>query len=110
MTQNKLMGKEGKVFFKDNFNFDTHLSGGENWKNFVDTVPGMETIINTELAIKEFDPSLTAVCNFANPEAFKALVCPLGLEELRCVVHYELSNLQTLIVAVRHNQILLDNL
>jgi hypothetical protein len=53
----------------------------------------METFVNTELAIKEFDPSLTAVLNFANPEAFKALVCPLGLEELRVVVHYELANL-----------------
>lgn len=104
------MGKEGKVFFKDQFNFETHLSGGENWKNFVDTGPGMETFVNTELAIKEFDPSLTAVLNFANPEAFKALVCPLGLEELRVVVHYELANLQALIVAVRHNQLLLDNL
>jgi len=46
---------------------------------------------------------MTAVLNFANPEAFKALVCPLGLEELRVVVHYELVNVQALIVAVRHN-------
>lgn len=97
------MGKENKIFFKDAMNFETHLSGGENWKNFVDTGPGMETIINTELSIKEFDPSLTAVMNFADPEAFKALVCPLGVEELRAVVRYELLNLQMLIVGVRHN-------
>lgn len=74
-------------------NFETHLSGGENWRNFVDTGPGMETITNTELSIKEFDPTLTAVMNFADPEAFKALVCPLGVEELRAVVRYELLNL-----------------
>ncbi len=74
-------------------NFETHLSGGENWRNFVDTGPGIETITNTELSIKEFDPTLTAVMNFADPEAFKALVCPLGVEELRAVVRYELLNL-----------------
>lgn len=34
---------------------------------------------------------------------------PFGLEELRCVVEYEMMNLQILIVAVRTNQILLDN-
>lgn len=63
----------------------------------------METIVNTELSVKEFDPTLTAVLNFADPEAFKALVCPLGLEELRAVVRYELLNLHMLVVAVRHN-------
>ncbi|MFO0001453.1 MAG: hypothetical protein ACK559_10000, partial [bacterium] len=62
-----------------------------------------------ELAIKEFDPTLTSCINFADPEAFKALICPLGLEELRIVVRYELVNLQTLITGVRHNQILMDN-
>jgi hypothetical protein len=87
-----MMGKESKVFFKDAFSFETHLSGGENWKNFVDTGPGMDTFVNTGLSVKEFDPTLTAVMNFADPEAFKALVCPLGLEELRAVVRYELTN------------------
>jgi hypothetical protein len=79
-----------------------------NWTNFVDEGPGMETFVDTELSVKEFDPSLTSALNFADPEAFKALVCPLGLEELRVVVRYELMNLQLLIVGVRHNQILLD--
>lgn len=69
----------------------------------------METFIDSQLSVKEFDPSLTSVLNFADPEAFKALVCPLGLEELRAVVRYELLNLQMLVVGVRHNQILLDN-
>ena len=58
----------------------------------------------------EFDPSMTACLNFSDPEAFKALLCPLGLEELRVVYRYELVNLNMLIVATRTNQILLDNL
>ena len=53
----------------------------------------METFVNTTLSIKEFDPSLTSVINFSDPEAFKALVCPLGLEELRVAVRYELLSL-----------------
>lgn len=63
----------------------------------------MHTVVQTELSINEFDPSLVAVLNFADPEAFKALVCPLGLEEFRTVVRYEVLNLQLLVVAVRHN-------
>lgn len=63
----------------------------------------MDTNIPTELSIKEFDPTLTATLNFSDPEAFKALVCPLGLEELRAVVMYEVMNLHGLVVAVRHN-------
>lgn len=59
----------------------------------MDTGPGMNTFVKTELSVKEFDPSLTAILNFADPDAFKALVCPLGLEELRVVVRYELLNL-----------------
>lgn len=97
------MGKEGKVFFKDSFSLDTFITGGENWVNYVDSGPGMEKHANSDLAINEFDPSLRAVMNFAEPEAFKALVCPMGLEELRGVVYYELTNLYQLITAVRHN-------
>ena len=37
------------------------------------------------------------------------MICPLGLEELRAVVRYELTNLNLLIVGTRTNQILLDN-
>ena len=53
---------------------------------------------------------MIACCNFGDPEAFKALLCPLGLEELRVVFRYECMNLNMLIVAVRTNQVLLDNL
>ena len=107
------MGKDGRINFKDPFNFSTFLSGSVSegrWKNFVDTGPGMQTAYPTSLAIMEFDPSMTACLNFSDPEAFKALLCPLGLEELRVVYRYELVNLNMLIVAVRTNQVLLDNL
>ena len=53
---------------------------------------------------------MIACLNFSDAEAFKALLCPLGLEELRIVYRYELMNLNMLIVAVRTNQILLDNM
>jgi hypothetical protein len=69
----------------------------------VDTGPGLETRFDSTLSIKEFDPSLTAVVNFSNADAFKAMLCPLGLEELRAVVRFELANLQSLIVCVRYN-------
>ena len=52
---------------------------------------------------------MTACINFADPEAVKALLCPLGLEELRLVFRYELMNLNLLVIGVRSNQVLLDN-
>ena len=67
------------------------------------------SVAKAGLAIGEFDPSLVSCLNFSDPESYKALICPLGLEELRCVLRYEEMNLQFLIVAVRTNQILLDN-
>jgi hypothetical protein len=100
------MAKEGRVMFKDPFNFSTFLSGtvsSGRWKNFVDTGPGHSTVYPTSMAITEFDPTMIACINFSDPEAFKALLCPLGLEELRLVYRYELMNLNMLIVAVRTN-------
>ena len=100
----KVMAKDGSINFKDPFNFATFLQGHvENgrWKNFVDSGPGHKSLYQTNLAINEFDPSMLACVNFADPESFKALLCPLGLEELRVVFRYELVNLNLLIVAVR---------
>jgi len=112
-AQCKRVGKEPKVYFSGAFNFDTHISGGENWKNFVDSGPNLsdneQTRIKSELSITEFDRSLTSCLNFSDPEAFKMLMQPLGLEELRIAVRYELMNYNTLVLAVRHNQILIDN-
>ena len=101
------MSKEGKTKFNDPFNFSTFLSGGPSsgtrWRNYVDTGPGLTTSIPSSYAIKEFDPSLTACLNFEDPEAFKAIICPLGLEELRITTRYELVNLFMLMAAVRTN-------
>ena len=90
------------MFFKDPFNFETHLSGGEAWYNFVDSGPNEDAYAKTELAIKEFDPTMTSLLNFADPEAFKSLLTPLGLEEMRICVRYELVTLQALVIGVRH--------
>ena len=43
------MGKEPKVHFKEQFNFETHLSGGENWINFVDQ--GRSTAVMTSYSV-----------------------------------------------------------
>ena len=61
------------------------------------------------MAVNEFDRKLRSSINFSDPECFKATILPLGLEELRIVVQYEVMNLQALIVGTRTNQILLDN-
>ena len=76
----------------------------------MDSGPALHTASPTSLAIIEFDPTMTACINFSDPEAFKALLTPLGLEELRVVYRYELTNLNLLVTAVRTNQTLLDNL
>ena len=75
--------------------------------NFVDEGPGSG--IEIPLAINEFDPSLRSHLNFSDPDSFKMMICPTGLEELRVTLLYELMNLQTLIVATKTNQGLMDN-
>jgi hypothetical protein len=83
--QSKLMGREVSVYFKEQFNFPDIVQGvGDNFVNFVDEGPADE--LQLKLAINEFDRSFRAHMNFTNPECFKALVLPLGLEELRVVV------------------------
>jgi hypothetical protein len=100
--QTKLMGKEGVIYFKEQFNFVNHVpNGGENFVNFIDEGPGDDYEI--KLAINEFDRKLRSCVNFSDPECFKAMILPLGLEELRAVVQYEVVNLQALIVAVKTN-------
>jgi hypothetical protein len=69
--------------------------------NFIDEGPNDDHEI--KLAINEFDRKLRSCINFMDPECFKALILPLGLEELRTVVQYEVMNLQALIVGVRTN-------
>lgn len=81
------MQKDGKLYFKDPFNFETFIAkGADNYFNFVDEGPS--TDINIKIAVNEFDPSLRSHLNFSDPEAFKAMICPIGLEELRACVYY----------------------
>ena len=105
--QTSLLKREGIVSFKDPFNFQTFIELGENHVNFVDEGPGSH--VPSTLAIDEFDPSLRSHINFADPDSFKMMISPMGLEELRVCLIYQLANLQTLIVATKTNQILMDN-
>lgn len=96
------MGKDGIMYFKDPFNFETFIQLAEkNFINFVDDGPA--TGINIDLAVNEFDPTIRSHINFSDPDSFKMLICPLGLEEFRATVFYQLANLQTLIVATKTN-------
>ena len=107
-AQNKLTNGQGKVFFDSPLNFeDTGIEKSLLDISFVDD--GNLTDVDIDLAVNEFDPSLRANLDFADPENFKILICPMGLEELRATLHYQLMVLQQLVVAVRHNQVLLDD-
>ena len=103
-----MLAKDGKVYFKDSFNFEAFIQLGEkDWVNFVDE--GQASGLEIDLAINEFDPTLRSHINFSDPDSFKAVICPIGLEELRAVAFYQVMNLQSLIVATRTNQQLLDS-
>jgi hypothetical protein len=100
--------RDSIIYFKDPFNFQTFIElGDKNYVNFVDEGPGSGNEV--PLAINEFDPSLRSHLNFSDPDSFKMMICPTGLEELRVTLLYELMNLQTLIVATKTNQGLMDN-
>lgn len=59
--------------------------------NFVNDGPARG--LGIQLAINEFDTSLGTSLNFMDSECFKSCILPIGLEELRSVVHYEIINL-----------------
>ena len=84
------------------------MESDDNPVNFVDD--GSTTGIETSLAIDEFDPTLRSNINFGDPESFKAMLCPAGLEELRIALFYQLQTLHSLSVSVRTNAHLLDYL
>ena len=90
------------IYFKDPLNLPSHGPGTNDDKaNFIEEGPASDIQIN--LAINEFDQKLRTAINFSEPESFKSLILPLGLEELRVVVQYELVNLHSLIVATKVN-------
>jgi len=57
------------------------VNNGENFIDFVEDGPGDDVQIN--IAINEFDPKLRSSLNFMDPECVKAMMLPMGLEELR---------------------------
>ena len=108
IRQSQLMSQEPKFRFPEQMSVEHFVSNGpENFINFIDVGPA--TDIPIKLAINEFDQALRSSINFGDSECFKALVLPLGLEELRVVTAYEIMHLQALIVGVQTNQIQLDN-
>lgn len=100
--------ESNQLYSKDDYQMQMHpTNSGEFFVNFIEDGPGNDVPI--KLAINEYSKSLRSCINFTDPECFKAMILPLGLEELRAVVAYELMNLQGLVVAVKTNQIQMDN-
>ena len=86
---------------KEGFKFSNLLWEHASKLNFIEEGPASS--ISIDLSIDEFDSKLRSSVNFSDPECFKAMILPLGLEELRAVVSYEVMNLQLLEVATRIN-------
>jgi hypothetical protein len=74
--------------------------------NYIDTGKGDDLTLN--LAVNEFDPSMTAHINFRNALSFQVLITNLGVEELRAAVHYQLMQYQLLSMSVHLNQTLIE--
>jgi len=93
VAQNRHMRKEGGTSFTEPFKFGGSLTAqSESWVSFVEDGPASDLRYGC-LAINEFDPKLRSSLNFSDPECFKALILPLGLEELRAITAYELMSL-----------------
>jgi hypothetical protein len=79
-----LIQKEGRVQFKDPFNFQNYVANaGENFIDFVEDGPGDD--IKIYLSINEIDLKIRSSLNFIDSECIKALLMPTGLEEFRTV-------------------------
>jgi len=90
--QTELMRKDSTIYLQEPFKFTKHHPDvDETLINFIDEGPASD--IKVGLAINEFDESLRSSINLSDPECFKALILPLGLEELRAVLAYEVMNL-----------------
>ena len=72
-------------------NIASFFNAGDHFVNFIEEGPASD--LEIKLAINEFDQQLRSAVNFSDPECFKALILPLGLEELRAVTAYEIMNL-----------------
>lgn len=74
--------------------------------SFLDDGPA--SMLEIELAINEIDPVIASNLNFRSADAFKMMITPSGLEEVRAILHYQMMQKQALIVATRTNQIIMD--
>lgn len=74
--------------------------------SFLDDGPA--SVHEIELAINEIDPVIASNLNFRSADAFKMMITPSGLEEVRAILHYQMMQKQALIVATRTNQIIMD--
>ena len=68
----------------DKLKIDEHESQDQKWNR------GLDIFIES---VHQPDPKLRSCVNFSDPKCVKALMLPLGLEELRAVVQYEVMNL-----------------
>lgn len=100
--QCEFVRKETIVYFKEPMKFPNEIEDPRaHFVNFIQDGPASD--LKLCLAIDEFDEKLRSSINFSDSECYKALILPLGMEELRAIVAYEMMNLQTLILATRMN-------
>ena len=72
--------------------FSSHMSleseGKKDLVDYIDEGPASNIKFENLTISQEFDKTISSHFEFNNPECFKALICPLGLEELRAAVNY----------------------
>lgn len=68
----------------------------------VDEGPGTHTVLN--LACSELDKSLMAFMNFSDINSTKYLLLPWGMDELICIIQYQVMHNQCLSLSTRLNQ------
>lgn len=56
--------------------------------SFLDDGPA--SMLEIELAINEIDPVIASNLNFRSADAFKMMITPSGLEEVRAILHYQM--------------------
>lgn len=56
--------------------------------NYLDHGPA--SMLDIELAINEIDPTIASNFNFRSADAFKIMITDSGLEEARCILHYQM--------------------
>ena len=89
-----------KLMLSDSINFDISKVLTDSM-NLVDNNDG--TLLDFDLPFREFDYSLRANLDFKSESCIKALMTDLGVEELRAILHYQLTQMSLLQVGVMIN-------